>query len=153
MNPMPAVCRPLPLRVRTQGRGQYLAFIHAYTLVLGRPPAEADLQRQFRVTPPRSTRWCPPLKHAGFIRRQPGLARSMEVLPDPTALPRLQILRAEVLGDERPLGRTKLAPPQMTWKTYNKMMIGMGMPTAHRSMPRIIEFSSAFDAPDALLPV
>jgi hypothetical protein len=59
----------------------------------------------------------------------------------------------EVLGDERPLGRTKLAPAQMTWKTYNKMMIGMGMPTAHRSMPRIIEFSSAFDAPDALLPV
>jgi len=29
-----------------------LAFIHAYTLVLGRPPAEADLQRFFRVTPP-----------------------------------------------------------------------------------------------------
>ena len=36
----------------TQKQGQYLAFIHAYTLVLGRPPAEADLRRRFRVTPP-----------------------------------------------------------------------------------------------------
>jgi hypothetical protein len=79
--------------------------------------------------------------------------RSIEVLPDPTALPRLQILRAEVWVTSDPLGRTKLAPAQMTWKTYNKMMIGMGMPTAHRSMPRIIEFSSACDAPGALLPV
>ena len=33
----------------TKKQGQYLAFIHAYTLVLGRPPAEADLQRHFRV--------------------------------------------------------------------------------------------------------
>jgi hypothetical protein len=36
----------------TVKQGQYLAFIHAYTLVLGRPPAEADLQRHFRVKPP-----------------------------------------------------------------------------------------------------
>jgi hypothetical protein len=28
----------------TEKQGQDLAFIHAYTLVLGRPPAEADLQ-------------------------------------------------------------------------------------------------------------
>jgi hypothetical protein len=36
----------------TPKQGQYLAFIHAYMLVLGRPPAEADLRRHFRVTPP-----------------------------------------------------------------------------------------------------
>ena len=36
----------------TDKQGQYLAYIHAYTLVMGRPPAEADLQRYFRVTPP-----------------------------------------------------------------------------------------------------
>jgi len=28
----------------TEKQGQYLAFIHAYTLVMGRPPAEADMQ-------------------------------------------------------------------------------------------------------------
>ena len=36
----------------TPKQGQYLAFIHAYTLVLGRPPAETDLKRFLRVTPP-----------------------------------------------------------------------------------------------------
>jgi hypothetical protein len=30
---------------------QYLAFIYAYMLVLGRPPADADLPRHFRVPP------------------------------------------------------------------------------------------------------
>jgi hypothetical protein len=36
----------------TAKQGQYLAFIHAYTLVLGRPPGRADIQRFFRITPP-----------------------------------------------------------------------------------------------------
>ena len=39
-------------RTFTEKQGQYLAFIWAYTRVLGRPPAEADLQRHFQVTPP-----------------------------------------------------------------------------------------------------
>ena len=33
-------------------QGQYLAFIHAYTFVNGRPPAQSDIARFFRVTPP-----------------------------------------------------------------------------------------------------
>ena len=36
----------------TDKQGQYLAFIHTYTLVNGQPPAQADMQRFFRVTPP-----------------------------------------------------------------------------------------------------
>ena len=36
----------------TDKQGQYLAFIHAYTLAIGQPPAEADIQRFFTVTPP-----------------------------------------------------------------------------------------------------
>ncbi len=36
----------------TPKQGQYLAFIYAYTRVLRRPPAEADIQRYFMVTPP-----------------------------------------------------------------------------------------------------
>jgi hypothetical protein len=40
----------------TSKQGEYLAFIYAYTRGLGRPPAEADIQRHFGVTPP--TRWC-----------------------------------------------------------------------------------------------
>jgi Mn-dependent DtxR family transcriptional regulator len=36
----------------TDTQGQYLAFIDAYTRVHGRPPAEADMQRHFGVSPP-----------------------------------------------------------------------------------------------------
>src|SRR3546814_16661076 len=36
----------------TGKQGQYLAFIDAYTRVNRRPPAEADMQRSFRVSPP-----------------------------------------------------------------------------------------------------
>jgi hypothetical protein len=52
MNHMPDSCLTTSVPSFTAKQGQYLAFIHAYTLVLGQPPAEADLQRHFRVTPP-----------------------------------------------------------------------------------------------------
>ena len=73
----------------TQKQGQDLAFIHAYMRVLGRPPAEADLQRYFRVTPPSVHQMLITLERAGLIRRQPGVARSIQLLIDPTALPPL----------------------------------------------------------------
>jgi DNA-binding MarR family transcriptional regulator len=74
----------------TAKQGQYLAFIHAYTLVLGRPPAEADLQRHFGVTPPSVHGMVLSLERSGLIRREPGRARSIRVLVDPMALPPLQ---------------------------------------------------------------
>ena len=74
----------------TAKQGQYLAFIYAYTQVLGRPPAEADLQRRFRVSPPSVHQMILTLERAGCIRRQPGVARSIEVLVDPQALPVLR---------------------------------------------------------------
>jgi len=74
----------------TAKQGQYLAFIHAYTLVLGRPPAEADLQRHFRVTPPSVHGMVLSLERSGLIRREPGRARSISVIVDPMTLPPLQ---------------------------------------------------------------
>ena len=38
--------------------GQYLAFIHAYTLVLGRPPAEADLHDTSPLPHLQCMPWC-----------------------------------------------------------------------------------------------
>ena len=73
----------------TPKQGQYLAFIHAYTLVLGRPPAQADLQRHFRVTPPSVNQMLITLERAGLIRRQPGVARSIQLLISPSTLPAL----------------------------------------------------------------
>ena len=65
------------------------AQVNAYTLVLGRPPAEADLRRHFRVTPPSVHQMLITLEREGLIRRQPGIARSIQLLIDPGALPPL----------------------------------------------------------------
>ena len=74
----------------TDKQGQYLAFIDAYTRVNGRPPAEADLQRHFGVSPPSVHQMVLTLERAGLIRREPGGARSIQVLIDPKYLPLLR---------------------------------------------------------------
>ncbi len=74
----------------TEKQGQYLAFIYAYTRVLGRPPAEADLQGYFKVTPPTAHQMLITLERIGLIRRKPGMARSIELLVEPESL---QVLR------------------------------------------------------------
>jgi DNA-binding MarR family transcriptional regulator len=72
----------------TEKLGQYLAFIYCYTKVNGRPPAEADMQRHFRVTPPSVHQMVLTLEANGFIERVPGQGRSIrlriprEQLPD-----------------------------------------------------------------------
>jgi DNA-binding MarR family transcriptional regulator len=65
------------------------AFIHAYTRLHRRPPAENDIQQYFRVRPPSVHQMMVTLEQAGFIRRQPRVARSIEVLVDPKHLPEL----------------------------------------------------------------
>jgi len=90
MNQMPAVCPATSVPTFTPKQGQYLAFIYAYTQVLGRPPAEADLQRHFRVTPPSVHQMVLTLERAGLIRRRPGVARSIQLLVQPEALPILR---------------------------------------------------------------
>jgi DNA-binding MarR family transcriptional regulator len=71
----------------TPKQGQYLAFIDAYTRVHRRPPAEADIQRHFGVTPPSVHQMILTLERAGLVRRQPGVPRSIEVLVNPEDLP------------------------------------------------------------------
>ena len=71
----------------TDKQGQSLAFIDAYTRVHGRAPAEADMQRHFGVTPPSVHQMVLTLERAGLIRRQPGVARSIQVILAPEDLP------------------------------------------------------------------
>ena len=73
----------------TPKQGQYLAFIHTYTMVNGRPPAEADMIRFFRVTPPSVHQMVLGLEKAGLISRKPRVARSIAVLLDRSDLPEL----------------------------------------------------------------
>ena len=80
----------IPKPAFTHRQGQYLAFIHAYTLVIGRSPAEADMQRFFAVTPPSVHQMVLTLELKGWITRKPGIARSIQLLVDPEILPKLQ---------------------------------------------------------------
>jgi Mn-dependent DtxR family transcriptional regulator len=73
----------------TQLQGQYLAFIAAYTKVNGRPPAEADLQQYFGVTPPPVHSMILTLEKRGLIARTPGQPRSIQVLVPCDQLPSL----------------------------------------------------------------
>ncbi len=64
---MPAAREPV---VFTPKQGQYLAFIYAYTRVMRRAPAEADMQRYFEVTAPSVHQMALSLSRAGLIRRK-----------------------------------------------------------------------------------
>ena len=79
-----------PVKAFTPKQGQYLAFIHAYTRLHRRPPAEADMQHYFRVSPPSVHQMVLTLERGGFITRQPGIARSIEMLVEPEHLPALR---------------------------------------------------------------
>jgi Mn-dependent DtxR family transcriptional regulator len=74
----------------TDIQGQYLAFIHAYSLVTGQPPAEVDMQRFFGVTPPSVHNMVKTLERLGLITRAPRQARSIAVLVPEDELPRLR---------------------------------------------------------------
>jgi Mn-dependent DtxR family transcriptional regulator len=73
----------------TPKQGQYLAFIHLYTRLHRRPPAETDMQEYFRVTPPSVHQMVLSLERAGLIKRLPRTPRTIEVLVDPKDLPEL----------------------------------------------------------------
>jgi len=72
----------------TQQQGQYLAYIYYYTKIHGYAPAEADMQRYFKVSPPSVHQMILTLEKKGFIKRVPRQARSIslkiprELLPD-----------------------------------------------------------------------
>ena len=73
----------------TPKQGQYLAYIHLYTRLHRRPPAETDMRQYFRVSPPSVHQMVLTLEREGFITRQPRTPRSIELLIDPAQLPEL----------------------------------------------------------------
>lgn len=73
----------------TEKQGQHLAYVYNYTVIFGRPPAQADLQRFFRTTPPTIHQMLLTLADRQLISRTAGQARSIKVLVDPDEIPRL----------------------------------------------------------------
>jgi repressor LexA len=74
----------------TPKQGQYLAFIYYFTKIHGKAPAEADLQRFFRVTPPVMHQMIKTLAARRFIEREPGTARSIRLRLTRAQLPDLE---------------------------------------------------------------
>lgn len=63
----------------TQKQGQYLAFIYQYTKIRGFPPAYAEMEHYFGVTPPSVNQMIKTLDKKGLIEKQPRTARSIRV--------------------------------------------------------------------------
>ena len=74
----------------TKTQGQYLAFIYYYTKLHGIPPAEADMQRYFNVSPPSVHNMIVTLEKRRLIARTPGAARSIQLLLRRDQLPDLE---------------------------------------------------------------
>jgi Mn-dependent DtxR family transcriptional regulator len=67
-----------------------LALIYWYSKVNRRPPAEADIQRYFGVTPPTVHQMVLTLEKAGLLQRSPGQPCSLKVLVPIERLPHLE---------------------------------------------------------------
>ena len=78
----------------TQKQGQYLAYIHLYRRLHRQGPAEGDIARDFRVSPPTVHQMIVKLEELDLITREPGVARSMRV-----AIPTSEIPELEDRGD------------------------------------------------------
>jgi len=71
----------------THKQGHYLAFICVYKRMFGKAPAEADMQRHFRASSPSVHQMVIGLERDVFIRRQPGIARNIDILLPTDQLP------------------------------------------------------------------
>jgi len=76
--------------IYTEKQGQYLAFIFYYTKINGAPPAQADIQRYFEVTPPTVHQMILQLEKKGLISRTPNSPRSLKLCIPEAQLPRLK---------------------------------------------------------------
>ena len=74
----------------TKKQGQYLAFIYYYTKIHGYPPAEADLQRYFKVSQPSVHQMVLTLEKKGLIEKVPYQARSIRLFLPREELPDLE---------------------------------------------------------------
>ena len=73
----------------TDRQGQFLAFIHLFRKLHRQGPAELDMAKFFRVTPPSVHGMVVKLEELGLIVREPGVARSIRAVIPANELPEL----------------------------------------------------------------
>ncbi|MCI5122941.1 MAG: hypothetical protein D3925_00315 [Candidatus Electrothrix sp. AR5] len=74
----------------TPKQGQYLSFIYYYTKIHGISPAEAELQKYFKVSAPSVHKMIVTLEGNGLIKRVPKVPRSIELLISRKEIPDLE---------------------------------------------------------------
>ena len=74
----------------TEKQGQYLSFIFTYIKLNNQSPAEVDIQRYFKVSPPTVHQMVVKLENIGAIKRKAGVARSIQVLVAQDDIPALK---------------------------------------------------------------
>ena len=74
----------------TDRQGQFLAFIHLYHKLHRRAPAELDMVKYFRVTPPSVHGMIVKLEELGLVTREPGVPRSVRVAIPEKEIPPLE---------------------------------------------------------------
>jgi Mn-dependent DtxR family transcriptional regulator len=74
----------------THRQGQFLAFIHLYRRLHRQGPAETDMVKFFRVTPPSAHGMVVKLAELGLVTREPGVARSIRVAIPEDEIPKLE---------------------------------------------------------------
>jgi len=72
--------------------------LRALDLAHRAPPAEADFQRFFHVTPPTVHAMIVALEHRGLISRVPRQPRTIRLLLSPQELPALQPIKTTATG-------------------------------------------------------
>ncbi len=74
----------------TKKQGRYLAYIHLYRKLHREGPAESDIARDFRVSPPTVHQMIVKLEELGLVTREPGVPRSVRVTLPASEIPDLE---------------------------------------------------------------
>jgi DNA-binding MarR family transcriptional regulator len=105
----------------TSRQGQFLAFIHQYTTLHGRSPAEAEMVQFFHVTPPSVHQMILTLDRRGLISRVPGEARSIRLKLLPEELPALRGMGAAAMS-QPPVQQIENCPDP----GHEAVLVGLG---------------------------
>jgi hypothetical protein len=126
----------------TPTQGRYLSFIQAYIDLHGYPPAESEIAAAMCVSPPSVNQMVKTLEKKGLILRQPGQARSLQILVPEEEVPpwnaRSRAAHPARSGDRnrgRDGSRTPAAPPA------NLYVLGvylLGGPVSRKYVQKVI---------------
>jgi hypothetical protein len=94
----------------TPKQGKYLAYIHNYTLLHGRPPSEAEMSEYMGITPPAVHTMILGLAKHGLVSREPGVARSIRVLVPSEQLPGIDGTPRIIAVPQKPIMEKKPSP-------------------------------------------